>query len=406
MVAARRWAKHLKYAFLDGVDFFVLTRVFPADLNSSWAQDIDQFIDRVHRIEFSKLPPYFKRHLPKSFADKLRWKFSYWLHKLIGPSEQELIGDESIGSEHLFLSKATKLINEKNITHLILTVGPHRFSVILPELKKVFPKLKISIDYRDYWQDKEHGIKPDLLLKEREYERSVLASVDSIIVVNHEMKVFFEKLTEGKVTVAVLPHCYDPADFPHEKVQYPVNKDKTKLKFIYGGALYAKMENYLQLFARFSENLLKNNFQVETNLYLPFRSYENELGNIKGKLTIKSVVGAPEYFEHVAGSDVVLYFRPDWSPNAFSSKFFELIAMRKPILYFGPPSDVSEFLELNGLGIHMSNDNFETQFKSFIDLCEGKWKLNTDYDLSQHTFRTQNQTLYELIDFKPESVAG
>lgn len=396
LVGARRWAKHLKYAHKDGLNFDVLTRSFPFN-NASWLKDIAEYNDRVVRLKFDPRYTYYKSCLPKSISDKIRWKFSYWASRFVKPFENEILGDDSIGAEKIFLQHAEKIIAQKGITHVLLTVGPHRFSTILPELKKKYPALKMIIDYRDYWHDKEHKVDSQLLAKEKEIEDQVLNSVDGILVVNKEMEAYFRKRTGNQKAVMTLPHCYDPDDIPAPSSVNKKNEYANNLKFIYGGALYAGMENHVSSLVRFATALQEKGFSTETKLFVPFTAYNDILKGLGTSLDVNGTISSEEYFRQVVGADFVLYFRPDWSPNAFSSKFFELLALRKPILYFGPKSDVSEFLESNNLGMHFP-DNFDANtLERFLTMLKNLLRINQDYDLDIHSFGKVNQQLYTFL---------
>lgn len=391
LVAARRWAKHLKYARRDGLEFYVLTRAF-VEGKSSWTKDIHEYSDHVARLRFEPRYTYYKSHLPKSFGDKILWKLSYWASRFIKPYENEQLGDDSIGAEKVFLEEAKKLIESKQITHVILTVGPHRFSAILLELRRQYPKLRLIIDYRDYWHDKEHDVSRNLIDKERDIESKVLEAVDGVLVVNQEMEAYFKNRLGSSKAVMTLPHCFDPDDIPAAS---PAEQGEKALRFIYGGALYSRMDNHIRSFLRFAEALQKKGLQTDTRLYVPFGAYDTIFKSASVPISVEGIVDTSEYFGKVLASDYVLYFRPDWSPNAFSSKFFELLALRKPMLYFGPASEVSEFLETQGLGIHIPEAFSDAMVDRFLD--KSQFVLNRSYDLDAHSFGGANQLLYAFL---------
>ncbi|MES2131539.1 MAG: hypothetical protein V4506_04260 [Bacteroidota bacterium] len=400
MVASRRWAKHLKYMQKDGVDFHVLTRHFEYK-NSPWDKDIESFENKIIRLNYEPKHPYFKTRLPASMVQKILWKLSYLKWKYIKKRENTFIGDDTIGSESLFLEKAIEIIAEKKISNVILTVGPFRFSAILPELKSRFPDVKFSLDYRDYWHDSKEHLPEDFFENEMRLQDKVLKSVDYITVVNEEMKEHFFKKVGSDKSILVLPHCFDPEDldkFEKKKEQKTINP--SQIKFIYGGALYSDMDNYIKLYVHFIQALYASGKITHTSFYVPYKAYEKEFSDVKDKVEFLDYVPSDSFFEILEQNDFVLYFRPDWSPNAFSSKFFELVALRKPILYFGPKSDVSEFIKVNNLGLHFDESSFNDSMKDFIDLLEKKKQINFQYNIEPHTFSYNNKKLYEFLHIK------
>ena len=398
MVASRRWAKHLKYLNKTDVDFIVLTNNFDHE-SSSWEKDILQFKDKIVRVPFKIKHPFFKTKLPKSFTEKIIWKLSYWNWKFICKRKNTLLGDDSIGAESAYLEKAIELIKKESITHVILTVGPFSISKIIPELKIKFPHLKINIDYRDYWNSNTKNISNNLFKKEMKLQDLVLSNVDSITVVDQEMKDYFSKLTNNKKNLLVLPHCFDIEDLIIKDDDVHEIKDFNKtLSFTYGGALYSEMENHINAFVNFINSISNEIQNVTINFYVPYNNYESEFSFAKEKVYLNEFLSTNDYFKILNQTDFLIYFRPDWSPNAFSSKFYEMVVMRKPILYFGPKGHVSEFLIKENLGIHFSPNNFDESLERYLNLINKTQAINTNYNMQEHTFEYQNTVLINFLN--------
>ncbi|MGZ3861837.1 MAG: hypothetical protein ACXVPN_07705 [Bacteroidia bacterium] len=391
-VGGRRWAKHLKYFKQQGENFHVLCGKFEG--KSPWDNDTIEYRDQITQVPVHINYPYFKKTLPKNIFQKVYWKLSlnYWHFR--EKKSKGSFWDDSNGSERNFLEAAVKLIHEKKTNHVLLSVGPFHYSAILIELRKKFPDLKITIDYRDYWEDELHN----LTEKQKEYEeglqQSVLDSVNLVITPNEEITTYFRAKKTMK-NVYTLPHCYDPADVATFS---EIKKQTGEVKsFLYGGALYNRMNNYMQLYSRFIKANEDEGTRTLTRIFTSQPGYKELLNEVGVNYTMNKYLGVNEYFGQITQSDFILMFRPDWSPNAFSSKYYELLAFRKPILYFGPEGDVSRHLEENNLGLHFSEQNFSEQLARFRHYLKNGGIPDIRYDLNQHTFGFQTKKLTDYL---------
>ena len=152
------------------------------------------------------------------------------------------------------------------------------------------------------------------------------------------------------------------------------------------------MENEVKLFVEFLQKMINNIGKCESDFYLSYPIYETILSN-NVNIKIHKLLPKAEYQEKLQESDFLLLFRPDWSSEAFSSKFFELLCLRKPIIYFGKEGRVSEFIVKNELGFHVTTKNLEAQIKEITaNLTTGRIP-NPSYDIGAHTFERHTKLL-------------
>jgi hypothetical protein len=83
--------------------------------------------------------------------------------------------------------------------------------------------------------------------------------------------------------------------------------------------------------------------------------------------------------------------------NAMSSKFFELLALRKPVLYFGGKGAVSEFLTAHKLGFHITVENLGEQIPVIIANLTSAVCPDPAYDTTAHTFGYHTQLLIKTL---------
>jgi len=394
-VGGRRWAKHVKYLNRLGQNTFVLAGDFP-DSASSWDEDILEYQDKITRVHLTPVDkPYFQTTLPGSLADKLRWKWSYYTWQFRKKKLKGNYTDISSPNTGKFHEKARQLIREKNIGTVILSVGPFDYSAIILPLRQEFPAVKFVIDYRDKREDSYEGLTAEQIRYERAQEEAVLQAVDLVLTVNNDMSDTIRKIRPG-AKVITLPHCVDNDFFDLSKQpQVPV-RHSDKDRFIYGGELYNGMEREMETFTRFLSLYRKQTEKShEAFFYVPYPAYNRILE--EGGVQVAGFLKKEDYRSELQKCSFILLFRPSWSAEAFSSKFFEILCLRKPVLYFGKEGSVSEFLIRNKLGFHIREEELEAACSAIRENAVTQQIPDPGYDFSRHTFEHCTRELLEHL---------
>lgn len=392
-VGGRRWAKHCKYLNRFGIKMNVLAGAFP-DSISSWDNDIKEYESSITRVKLNKVrPPYFKSKLPTSILNKVKWKLSlmYWNFK-----KKHLIGnynDPSKSAIKDFLKTAKTIISKEKVNTIILTVGPFHYSDILLSLKKEFPEIKYVIDYRDRREYNLESLTDAQRLFEEEKQKKVLSSVDLIMSVNDFITEQLKSINPLCKTYT-MPHCVDE-EFLNIKIQQP--KENGCIKFIYGGDLYGGLENEIFSFLDFMKDYEKiSQFRCSADFYLTYSAYPSIFKN-NSAVKVQPLLMLEDYQKKLSEADFILLFRPQWSLDSFSSKFFELLCLRKPILYFGAKGMVSEFLIGNNLGFHITSENISEISALLYQNRSTKKIPDINYDILRHSFEYQTKLLVEEL---------
>ena len=393
-VGGRRWAKYLKYLYRQNHNFKVLAGDYKT--TSPWDKDITEYESRITRIPVEVKYPFYKQKLPNSFFEKVIWKLSYYYWSRKESTFNGNFWDDSVNYENAFLKQAIQMIENNHIDQVVISLGPFRLSKIIITIKEKYPNIKIIIDYRDYWHDSFVSLTELQKQEELKLQATVLKHTDKVLVVNQEMQHYFKKTLHFK-NVFVLPHCYDEEDFK-TLILDSRKKGDNVIRFVYGGALYANMENHLTDFIQFVNKLHNQNSKVEVDFYSAQEGYKGLFETSLVKVNIHNYIPLEKYMKVINDSDVILFFRPDWSPNAMSSKFFEMIRLKKTILYFGPQSDVSDFINTNRLGLHYSKSWTDDQIKRILSDIKEDTLLNKSYDIEQHSFETSTHELMTLLN--------
>lgn len=402
-VGGRRWAKHTKYLTRLGKTTYVLTGEFP-DSKSSWDEDIVEYEDKITRIPLIPVyKPYFQKSLPKHIVDKLRWKWSYHRWQFRKKKLKGNYTDISFPNKENFYEKAKQLIKEKNIDTVILSVGPFDYSAIIPPLRQEYPAVKFVIDYRDKREDSYEGLTTEQIRYEVAQEKAVLNAVDLVLTVNDDVSDTIRKI-RPQAKIITLPHCVDKDFFDLSRLTPASVSNNAEDRFIYGGELYNGMEREVETFTRFFNLYRKQTGKNhEAFFYVPYPAYNRILE--EGGVQVSGFLKKEDYIAELLKSRFVLLFRPSWSAEAFSSKFFEILCLRKPVLYFGKEGSVSEFLIRNKLGFHIREENPEAAFSAIRENEITQQIPDPGYDFSKHTFEHCTRELLEQMSYLHNSHA-
>lgn len=388
-VGGRRWAKHCKYLYKSDIYFKVIAGDF--DGASPWDRDIKLFEDRIIRVPIiRKNRPFHIRKLPKTILEKIYWKASYIIWEIRKPRLKGNYMDVSVGNEERFYNTTREILGKEKFDIVLLSGGPFLYSKMIPDLRKQFSDVKYVMDYRDYWEDAFTHLSSEQIRSEKELQNKVVKDLDLIITPNEEMSQHFNA-TFNK-NVYTLPHCYDPEDL---NIDQAIEKKTQTIKVVYGGAFYRGIEKQLYQIKQLLD-LLNDNTSTSCDFYVSIKGFESEL--LHPLIKRHDYVMADEYFNIVIQADYVLLILADDRVNAMSSKFFELVALRKPILYFGGKGLVSEFLLSNNLGFHITDQNITVQSKAILKNLQSKEIPDLSYDISKHSFEYQTKLLIRKLE--------
>jgi hypothetical protein len=394
-VSGRRWAKFVKYMYKSGVRPYVLAGSL-GNQNAFWLKDTELYKDNIFRIKDGR--PYYKRTLPENLFQKLIWKSSMLFRNYMDPEQKRLPHGVFKGYEKLFLEKAVEIISSKNISHVIISVPPGSYLSIIVELKRMFPPLNIGVDYRDKLEDFFSALSPEEQQSTIGTQLEALKHINYLLAVNNEMLGYYSQKFNNKLSY-LLPHCVDLDDVP-KNISSPSIKKKN-MSFLYGGELYNDLSSNISLFISFIKSLESKQLNTSTEVYTwNVNKYKSQLESGKINCNIHPPISNESYFQRIIESDYLLLFRPDWSASAPSSKFFEMVAMRKPILYFGKEGYLSELITKHRLGFHFTEENFDKTLKDFLFNINTQSIPDASYDISKHTFEYQTALFLDFLKDK------
>ncbi|MDP1801702.1 MAG: hypothetical protein Q8L81_10135 [Bacteroidota bacterium] len=357
---------------------------------SPWDKDIKSYESKITRINIEKQQQlYHKRKLPNNIFQKVLWKLSLIFWEIKKNKLKGNYNDPSLGYEAKFYNKAKEIIQKEKSTIVIVSTGPFTYAELIPKLKADFPEVKFVIDYRDYWEDVFVWLNKAQIETEVKTQQNILNGINLVLSPNNEMQNYYSK--KFSKPSYLLPHCIDADDI----FEISQNKNSGKIKLLYGGAFYDDIGENIELIKEYTDKL-KQHDPVDVEFYVSVKGYEKELAHPNIKRF--DFIGSQDYFKKVLEADYVILILPPNRVNAMSSKFYELVAFRKPILYFGNEGDVSNFIIKNKLGFHITKDNVEAQVKASIQNTKDLLVPDLNYNISKHTFEYQTKELIKELE--------
>lgn len=380
-IGGRRWSKFVPYLNNLGYKISLLTHQPKIKVE-------DKIVyNNLNRVDFfnSKYPTILEKR-PVNVIDHLKYKVSLLYMKIITKNNYY---DKGVLIKKSFLRKASSIIKEENIKLVIITGAP--FSLLYyGTLLKQNLSIKLISDFRDPWTWGD-GYGMNILSSKRKekeisYQNEVLKFSNLVFV---PVKPMYDHLVinykEFKTKINILPHGYDKNDF--EKVKYNIKNNNNNFRIIYGGTIYSNLDQlYHELY-----NCVKNNSNCDYNIEIFTNDFKyltkSQLFEIKKKMSVKKLLPTKDFMKKVHSADAFLLFFPDNVKDFFSSKFYEIIYLRTPIIFVGKSGKVSNFLVNNNLGIHILPEKFSLTISNILQNgAINNFTYNNSFDVDEFSF--------------------
>lgn len=365
-VGGRRWAKFAKYLHRKGHFVSVLCLSFIQDIESPWDNDIIEYKNEVHRIKKSYDRPFHQKKIPQNIIEKLIWIVSVYLFKFKSFLKKGNPLDVSEKYVPDFTKQIAILFRKKVYNNVIISVGPFHYAFPLIEnIKKNYPNTKCILDVRDFWEDWMLNLPARKRRYEKQLEEKTFKKADLILTPAERIKLTFEeKYPILKDKFKTLSHAFDHDDFINLNFNQSNDTNEDLLRIAYFGTLYENLEPFLKNIAHFLLKLNQNGIKATLDIYSfrdDYKNYFKEQG-VGQYVIYKAVLPQKELFQKIHETyQYTVYARTGifHDSHFLSSKFFDLIALKKTIIYIGPEGDVSEFLAQNELGFHLNSNNID-----------------------------------------------
>ena len=402
------WAKYLKDY---GYDPIVITRKWDHKIKSP--RDIAySSIDKKKLVKIKTnysviYMPYKSSLRDKIYVKKPRWIF---LRKIL--TLLELFGSNysaKVLPYYNIYEEAKQIIEEKNITKVLITGNPFPCFQFGYLLKKKFQNLNWIADYRDDWTTTElyypKGVVEKILFKlEQKSEKKWVGSASYISSIS---KHYVQKISHFvNVKGIELINGFD------EMTEKLSNFDRTNDRFIitYNGSLYPsqKIEPVLEVI---KDLILFYKNKLDIEIRFPGLDFDTKQGDrvrialkdVMKNVTITKRIDRNKVLQMQRESNLLLMISHEGKKGISSSKLYEYIGMQKPILLFPSDKDIIEkTLNDTGLGI-ICNTKQELKEKLnsiILDFIKtGNIPIMRNYErIKQYSRRIQVENLSKILD--------
>lgn len=400
-IGGRRWAKFAKYLVRNNhCNVYVLT-CRKSGHSSPWAKDVESY---QHHIFFFEDPyPAVINLSEYSFLNKILYRVALMGLKL---KHRGNVYDRSMMLKQPFIEQVKRLIIEKKVDTLLVSGGPFYWMYTLLKLKPLLPHVQFVADFRDPWANNKTAfgyaeLPPQRLAFEQKAEQEVVAGYNKILSVSDEMNEYFLTVNghREKGKFFCIPNGFDRDDLPFTKNQ-PNESDR--LQLIFTGTLYHKTKELLNALAQALTHL--KTFNPELYQYIRFNFYGDsprqlqELFKPFETVVFHGVVSLQKVYEEISESDVCMLFLTDDLGYSLSTKFYEYVFMKKPILVFSAGGSTADFVVNNKLGYATNADNIRQVLENIVkDKKENTLRMNPAFDSSMFDVNNISQHLYKAL---------
>ena len=358
-IGGRRWAKFASYLHRFGTDVQVLSAEYKGNQSSEWQKDTED-LEKANKVHFFKTGyPSIIQQVPKNIFEKIKYHLVLsWLKRKVKGNYYDR---SSLCKVHL-LNEVEKFI-KLGYRSILITVCPFYYSKYLLEIKRKYPNVRLYLDVRDPWTNNKTAFGYwNLSFKrfnfEKEAEREVVNGYDKILTVADGIGEFFvSEYGIKKDKIITLKNGFDSLDFQHK-----TNQDNSKQVIIFTGNLYEKAEkSFLMLVNQLKALKVNNNAffeQYEIHFYGEIHPNFKHYFTPELNLFFKGNIPLSDVFGKIASAKACLLFLTDDLNYSFSTKFYEYLSQKKPIIVFSNPGKTGEFVEEHNLGRQATADNF------------------------------------------------
>lgn len=390
-IGGRRWAKFAKQLKARGCKVKIIAAAIPGK-DSAWKKDAEN-LDIV-RVPYN-YPAILDKH-PETLFEKIRYRATVvWMTGRIKGS----IYDRAVFMKNAFIKKIREMIVEEDFDNLIVSGPPFRLTWYAAIVKKEFPSIRLIADFRDPWTWGDrlgyNRLPPSEFLAEKLLEREVMTESDVVLAPADFLTAHLKnEYPEFKDKLVHLPHGFDPSEIP-ASVQHVMPSLNEKLRLVYGGTWYSGLEVLMKPFAESLEQAGDGSVSVDFICESPPPGIFKNL--IKtGKVQWLSPLPSDTFLAKLSEYHGFLLPVPLRFRDFFSSKFFEILSLRLPIVVYGFKGVVSDFIEQQKLGIVFETKHDETRLAEFFKHPDGL-TTNLYFDVRPWSFPNLTNQLIQLL---------
>lgn len=395
-IGGRRWAKLAKYLALKGHQLFVVKAELPQTTSTStWEKDVSH--PNIQVYSAARKYPRALSHPKEGWVGKIKFHAQ---KRLMQWREKGTIYDQSIGWQKTMFPICRSILQNEKIDAIIATGAPWNLLVYAAQLKMEFPHVRLLADYRDPWLTaKNYGmaaLKNARMNAEIKKQQFVFEHVDVVTTpyeyLTAELKSWSEQRCKYQPSFVTLPHFFDDEDFQFENAHHQTNDF---FRVVYAGDIYVGSEPEWKQFQTMIESLehtLPSHTQVRFDIYTHAKM-PTFISGMKS-VHLHAPIGK-DIFQVMNNADALLIVLPENKKNERTTKFFEYLPLRKPILIVAPAGEATSFVESNHLGVHshLAQDGLRSFFTGEFT----RKTFNATFPIETHTANSRADEVIELL---------
>lgn len=292
--------------------------------------------------------------------------------------------DDYAGWKRLAMKKIKKILKEHKIDIVYTTSPPHSVQLIGLAVSKKYAIPWVA-DFRDPWTQDFRYFHPATIFHRNKIEKAesnIVAQAARVISVSDAMSNYFKKKYK-KIDSSKFITIMNGFDSQNFSVDDTRTKNKDKFVIIYAGSFY--MHRTPIWFYNAVKKFLDKNPSAYNDLLIQtvgksqknYETYPAKIG-IDGNVEHVGHVPHEQVSHYLFNSDIlllVLWSNPNEYDYAFSGKFFEYLAVRKPIFATLNQGACADFIHEHKLGVVVPFDN-ETKICEGLTSVYQQWKNN------------------------------
>ena len=318
--------------------------------------------------------------------------------------------DRSVLWRNQLQNKAREIINKYHIHNVIASGAPFHLLYYTALLKDHFPELNLIVDIRDPWTDNKSfwnfgQLSSSRKKMEETLELKALEKADYVITVSETMTNNLKKKIPHQTQKFIsLNNGFDKEDFTFQSTNVRGKNDNNKIKFIFSGTLYDKIDTVFYPFVQMLNDLKIQNNSLYNNLTFDF--YGNAPEHYKNWVSQKNVeilnfhalLPLQEIYTKIQNSDFCMLFLNDDLTFSMSTKFLEYLYLKKKIIVFSKEGSMPDFVKKNNLGFHVNPKNTEVDFMQAINYCQNNFKeLETTLEIEEFSVEALSKKIETLF---------
>ncbi len=198
--------------------------------------------------------------------------------------------------------------------------------------------------------------------------------------------------------VKTILNGYDTDDA--SKVMSKKNLVKKKLRLIYTGNLYDKLDYIFNPLVAYVKDLLdEERNEVEFNFYGTFEPRYKELIEKEGLSHVfkfHGTISLSAVYQKIHEHDVAMLFLTKDLKDSFSTKYYEYLSQYKYIAIFGEEGDAGVFVEKHKIGVGITPEIIKEKLEFLLRMKRNhKLVFNKEFKIEQYSVESIAKEIFK-----------